>query len=62
MEWAEVMPGYTSRTLLHWLEAPSPTRVLGNAILLELRHAGHAVLVDFIVTDEINNLVHLPSK
>ena len=57
MEYAEKEPGFTSRTLIKWLHSPYPTRVLGLAILLELRHRGHAVMVDFAVTDEISDLV-----
>lgn len=57
MEYARPEPGFTSRTMLKWLSRPVPTRVLGPAILLELRHRGYAVLVDFVITEEISNLV-----
>ena len=56
MEYARPEPGFTSRTMLKWLSRPVPTRVLGPAILLELRHRGYAVLVDFVITEEISNL------
>ena len=57
MELANPEPGFTSRTLLRWLERPVPTRVLGPAILLELQHRGASVLVDFAFTKEIVDLV-----
>ena len=62
MEQAEPNPGYTSRTLLKWLGNPIPTRVLGLAILVELRRAGFLVLIDFEVSEEILALVAYPKE
>ena len=57
MENAEPEPGFISRTMLRWLESPEPTRVLGEAILLELRAMDVPVMINFVVTEEISNLV-----
>lgn len=51
-------PGFLSRTLLHWLEKPTVSRVLGYAILEELRQMGIQSLRDYVEDEEeINKLV-----
>ena len=59
---AEPEPGYTSRTLMKWLSNPVPSRVLGLAMLVELRYAGFLVLIDFEISKEILALVAYPEK
>ena len=51
-------PGFLSRTLLHWLEKPTVSRVLGYAILEELRQMGIKSLRSYVEDEEeINKLV-----
>ena len=57
MEYTDPAPGFLSRTLLSWLQCPTPTRVLGQAILLELRAAGIPVMISFMVDEEVEALV-----
>ena len=57
MEHSDPAPGFLSRTLLHWLEHPTPTRVLGQAMLLEMREAGIPVMIAFMVDKEVRDLV-----
>ena len=57
MEYADPAPGFLSRTLLKWIEHPTPTRVLGQAMLLELRAAGVPVMISFMVDEEVERLV-----
>ena len=56
MEYCDEEPGLISRTMMRWLEYPRPTRVLGEAILLELRGEGVPVMIDFMVDEEIKSL------
>ena len=47
---------------MKWLSNPVPSRVLGLAILVELRYAGFLVLIDFEISKEILALVAYPEK
>ena len=53
-------PGFLSRTLLAWLEAPQVSRVLGFAILAELKMMGVPVLTSHMEeTEELEQLVRV---
>ena len=56
MEYYEDKPGYVPRTLIRWLESPRPTRVLGHAILLELRSRDYEVMIDFVIESDMLDL------
>ena len=53
-------PGFLSRTLMAWLEAPKVTRVLGPAILEELKLMGVPVLTLHVEEkEELEDLVRV---
>ena len=53
-------PGFLSRTLLAWLEAPQVSRVLGFAILAELKMMGVPVHTSYVEeTEELEQLVRV---
>ena len=54
-------PGFISATLMGWLERPRVSRVLGAAILLELKASGVPVLTEhFELEEEVEQLVRVP--